>query len=387
MRLAHQRHLAYCTNALRGEGWAETFAALETHVLAVRRLVCPKGEAFAIGLRLSDLASRQLAGDRAARDVFRRWLDENACYVFTVNGFPYGQFHGTRVKEQVYVPDWTTDARVEYTCRLFELLAEWLPAGVAGSVSTVPGSFKGFAGTDEAERERQTETMCRQLRTCGERIARISERADRALSLALEPEPLCWFENTEETIRFFGRLATGLPIGLCFDTCHFAVEYESPRGALDALTAAGIPISKLHLSSALKVRSTPAALAALEAFVDAVYLHQVITRPRDGGALTRYRDLEEALAARPYFGSSDEWRVHFHVPLHAAPEGELETTGDDLFGALDWLADHPATCQHLEMETYTWEVLPPGLRAGCVEEQIAREYIWTLEQLQRRQLI
>ena len=273
MRLAHQRHLAYCTNALRGESWSDVFAALQTHVLAVKRLVCPAGEPFAIGLRLGDLASRQLAADRAERDAFRRWLGENDCYVFTVNGFPFGRFHGTRVKEQVYVPDWTTGARLEYTVRLFELLAEWLPEGVEGSVSTVPGSFKEFAGVDEA-------VMRRNLRACGEQIARIGERADRRLSLALEPEPLCSIENSEETVGFFERLGGGLPIGVCFDTCHFAVEYESPREALDTLSAAGVPINKVHLSAALKTRATAGARAALGSFVDAVYLHQVITRSR-----------------------------------------------------------------------------------------------------------
>ena len=381
MRLAHERHLAYCTNALRGEGWPETFAALRTHVLAVKRLVCPAGEPFAIGLRLGDLASRQLAADRAAKDAFRRWLGENACYVFTVNGFPFGRFHGTRVKEQVYLPDWTSDARVEYTCRLFGLLAEWLPAGVPGSVSTVPGSFKGFAGVDET-------LMRRKLRACGEEIARIGERADRTLSLALEPEPLCSVENTAEAVGFFERLGGGLPIGLCSDTCHFAVEYESPGEALDTLAAAGVPISKLHLSSALKTRATAAARAALGPFVDAVYLHQVIARAQSDGTLTRYRDLDEALAARPAPGDEpEEWRVHFHVPLHASPAGPLETTCDELLGALDWLAKNPGACPHVEMETYTWEVLPAALRADGVAEQIAREYAWTFDRLRERRLL
>ena len=389
MRLTHGRHLAYCTNVLRGEGWLEIFAALQTHWLAVKPLVCPTGQAFGIGLRLGDLASRQLAADRPARQAFRRWLDDNGCYVFTINGFPYGRFHGSRIKEQVYLPDWTTDARRQYTCRLFDLLAEWLPAGVAGSVSTVPGSYKGFAAAGRTEQDRQTAAMCRQLRLCGEHIARVSDRTGRALSLALEPEPLCWFENTEETVRFFRRLGPGLPVGLCFDTCHFAVEFESPRDALNALTAAGIPISKLHLSSALKIHPRPATAAALNSFVDAVYLHQVVVRAAAGGSLTRYGDLDEALAKHPLADppdAGDEWRVHFHVPLHADPAGELETTSQELLGALDWLTEHPALCPHLEIETYTWDVLPPALRAARVEEQIAREYAWTLARLHERRL-
>lgn len=380
MHLAYGRHLAYCTNALRGEGWAETFETLRTQVLEVKRLVCPEGEAFAIGLRLGDLASRELAGDRVKRDEFRRWLEGNGCYVFTINGFPYGRFHGGRVKEQVYVPDWTTRERVEYTVRLCELLAEWLPVGVAGSVSTVPGSFKGFADVDE-------DRMLRNLRTCGERVARIGERAGRTLSLALEPEPLCWIENTAETVRFFERLGGGLPIGVCFDACHFAVEFEGVRGALEALTAAGVPICKLHLSSALTLRPTAGALKALRGFADPVYLHQVVVRGGEGGRLRRFRDLDEALGREDALELGEEWRVHYHVPLHAPPVmGELGTTGEELVGALDWLKGYPGVCPHLEMETYTWEVLPPEWRAARVEEQIAKEYAWTLARLRERGL-
>ena len=66
--------------------------------------------------------------------------------------------------------------------------------------------------------------------------------------------------------------------------------------------------------------------------------------------------------------------------------GAWETTADELLGALDWLAAHPGVCPHLEMETYTWEVLPAALRAGRVEDQIAREYAWTLARLRERGL-
>ena len=378
MHLAHGRHLAYCTNIHRGEDWPETFAALRTHTLAVRARVCPPDEPFGIGLRLSDLASRQLAAEPKTRDDFRRWLEENNAYVFTINGFPFGRFHGTRVKEQVYAPDWTADARVEYTCRLFDLLAEWLPPGVGGSVSTLPGSFKGFDADEDA--------MRRNLRRCAAHITRASERTGRALSLALEPEPLCWFENTAETLDFFARLGGGdLPIGVCFDACHFAVEYEPARTALEALTAAGVPVAKLHLSSALKVRPLPAVRQALRAFADDVYLHQTIIRRNGSGALTRCLDLAPALDSSAA-ESGDEWRIHFHVPLHSPPGDGFDTTTADLLGALDWLQKNPSLCQHLEMETYTWEVLPPELRSASVEEQLTREYEWTLARLRERSL-
>src|SRR5688572_1044041 len=147
MKLNHNLHLAYCTNIHRGETWAETFDALKKHTLSVRQRVCPDSP-YAIGLRLSHRAAHELS-DRATILVFQRWLAENNCYVFTINGFPYGQFHGTRVKEQVYQPDWTTPERLSYTNLLFDLLAQLLPEGVEGSVSTLPCGFKRFVTTQE----------------------------------------------------------------------------------------------------------------------------------------------------------------------------------------------------------------------------------------------
>ena len=134
MRLNHGLHLAYCTNIHRGETWAETFAALQTYALAVRERVCPHAP-YGLGLRLSHVAARELS-EPGTLTAFQRWLAAQSCYVFTINGFPYGQFHGGRVKEQVYQPDWTTPERLAYTNLLFDLLARLVPDGVAGRVST-----------------------------------------------------------------------------------------------------------------------------------------------------------------------------------------------------------------------------------------------------------
>ncbi len=183
MILKHGLHLAYCTNIKRGETWAETFDSLQQHALAVRERVCPR-DPFAIGLRLSHRAAIALSQPRTLRG-FQRWLDRHGCYVFTLNGFPYGRFHGTRVKEQVYAPDWTTPARLAYTNRLFDLLARLLPPGMAGSVSTVPGSFKEFISSPT-----QAKQISRNLWRCVEHIARTSSRARKQMHLGLEPGTL-----------------------------------------------------------------------------------------------------------------------------------------------------------------------------------------------------
>jgi len=392
MRLHHGLHLGYCTNIHRGETWAETLAGLRDYTLRVRDRVCPAG-GYGIGLRLSALAARELA-EPSALAAFKDWLAAENAYVVTINGFPYGKFHGTRVKERVYLPDWTSRERLDYTKRLFDLLAELLPedSGMAGSVSTLPGSFKEFR-VDEAG---LGAAMIGHLLECADYLAALSERTGRDFHLGLEPEPLGDFETSVETVAFFERLFAAAPdaervrrhLGVNYDTCHLAVEYESPAEAIGRLRAAGIRISKLHLSSALALVPTPAALERLRDFEEDVYLHQVIVRREGTAELTRYRDLPPALemAASDPGGVGDEWRVHFHVPLHAEPEALFGTTRAHLLGVLDLLAADPSLCAHLEMETYTWEVLPPSLHSADVVDQLEREYRWCLGELRARGL-
>jgi hypothetical protein len=383
MRLAQGHHLAYCANIHRGETWAETFNALETYTLAVKERVCPS-RPYAIGLRLSAQAARELAQGQALAQ-FQHWLERHDCYIFTVNGFPFGSFHGQRVKEQVYLPDWTSPERLDYTNRLFDLLAQLVPTDVEGSVSTVPGSFKEFIKTDE-----QRLAMRKNIFQCVEHIDRLSQKTRRVLHLGLEPEPLGFLETTAETVEFFERIRDEHPndprlercLGVNYDTCHLAVEYEEPSQALAELRRHQIKVSKLHLSSALKARPTAAARSALAGFADNVYLHQVIARGADG-RLVRFRDLDDALSAG---APADEWRVHFHIPLHCPATEWFEATTDHLLGVFDVLKAEPGLCSHLEMETYTWEVLPASMKSPSVVDQLAAEYAWCLEHLSARGL-
>ena len=384
MELRHQLQLAYCTNIHRGETWPETLLALETHTLEVKRRVAPR-QPYAIGLRLGAEAVRAL-GERETLLHFQRWLEKHDCYVFTINGFPYGQFHGTRVKEQVYRPTWHEAARLDYTKTLFTVLAEILPTGIAGSVSTLPGSFKAFQVTKEEEQQ-----MVSQVREVADFIARLSDRQGQDLHLGLEPEPLCYLETSSETVEFWQRLgkseAVRRCIGVNYDTCHLAVEYETPAAAMANFKEAGMRISKLHLSSALQLTPSDESLHQLQSFTEDTYLHQTIVRHEDG-SLVRYLDLPDALAAAKADPRAlgEEWRVHFHVPLHALPEMNFGDTRDHLCGVLDVLAAEPGLCQHLEMETYTWGVLPEELRTADVADQLQKEYAWCLAELKKRSL-
>ena len=402
MKLNHGLHLAYCTNVHRGETWAETLDSLERNTLRVRDRVCPT-QPYAIGLRLSNQAARELS-DRTALLEFQRWLNQNRCYVFTINGFPYGQFHGTRVKEQVYAPDWTTQERLDYTKLLIDLLAQMVPAGTEGSVSTLPCGFKLLITTSE-----ELKMIRDNLWRCVEHIARVSAQTGRKLHLGLEPEPLCLLETTGEVAQFFDRMRAehrndprlAEHLGVNYDTCHLAVEFEEPQNAISFLQQHGIKLSKFHLSSALTLRPTREARQALAAFADDIYLHQVIVRHTDGRRVV-YLDLDDALAcehpteeksseaAVPHSPlptpHSDEWRVHFHVPLHSPPTPLFGNTTGHILGVLDLLQANPGLCSHLEMETYTWEVLPPEFKSWDVVEQLVAEYDWTLGRLADRGL-
>jgi hypothetical protein len=388
MKFNHGLHLAYCTNIHRGEDWSQTFDALQRYTLPVRNQVCPD-QPYAIGLRLSDQASRELSAPGALHE-FQRWLRETNCYVFTINGFPYGRFHGSRVKEQVYAPDWTTDERVEYTNRLFDLLAELVPDGVEGSVSTVPGSFKEFIKS-----EKQVAAMQANLWRCVIHIAELTSRTGKMFHLGLEPEPLCFLETSGETVSFFEAMRSVRPgdqrlsrhLGVNYDSCHLAVEFEEPQDALLRFKCHNVRLSKIHLSSALKVRPTAEVRQALVAFADDIYFHQVIERKPDG-TVHRYRDLVDALDHPTDLTTPEtiEWRIHFHIPLHSQPCRLFDNTADHLAGVLDVLKEDPTLCSHLEMETYTWEVMPREMKDRSVVAQLVSEYDWTSQQLAKRGL-
>ena len=385
MKLSNQAHLAYCTNVHRGNSWQETFDSLENYVMKVREGVAPE-ERFAIGLRLGADAARELADPRELYE-FRKWLDQKNAYVFTINGFPYGNFHGSRVKEEVYRPDWTTNERLDYTLLLFSILEKLLEPGEEGSVSTLPGSFKEFLPNQEIP-----DILLQKVDACALEIEKLADSKNLDLHLGMEPEPLGLFETTPETVSFFDKLLEKgtdeeiirKRIGVNYDCCHLAIEFEDAHEGLDSLVKNGIRLSKLHLSSALSAKPTENNLLRLKDFIEPVYLHQV-TLGKDGQCIRRIKDLDTALEMQMAgnLPEADEWRIHFHVPLHASPGGDMGDTRLHVIDTLFWLSKNPNACRHLEMETYTWEVLPEKLQAGTVVEQVGKEYQWTLEQMDK----
>jgi sugar phosphate isomerase/epimerase len=391
-------HLTYCTNIHPGESWEAVFENVRTHVRHVKaRLgLTAKGEPFGVGLRLSAEAAHHLREpDELQR--FRDYLGAHGLYVFTINGFPYGPFHGAVVKEAVYRPDWREAERQRYTSDLAELLAALLPEGLGGSISTVPGGFKRDVETPEHARQ-----VARALLDSAARLHALRERTGREITLALEPEPCCFLETTSETVDFFERelfsrtsvrlFAAELRVdvgqaeqvlrrhlGICLDTCHAAIEFEDADEAIDRLLGAGLRIAKVQLSTGLRLPGPSGdALAALRAYDEPVYLHQVVARGAKGDLL-RFEDLPLAMASAEA-RAADEWRVHFHVPLYREQLGAFTNTQAFLARVLE-RQRRAAITRELEVETYTWDVLPPEQRTTSVDASIARELSWVLERL------
>lgn len=389
--------LTYCTNIHPGDGWDEVFANVRSYAPALKARLAPEGP-FGIGLRLSGEESRELLREDRLR-WFRAFLDEEGLYVFTLNGFPYGPFHGQAVKAAVHAPDWRDEERVRYTLRLIEILAYLLPEGTDGGISTSPLSYKRWVDAgDQATWEHLTRNVVR----VAEALVRVRQRQGKLIHLDVEPEPDGLLETGAEVVRFYEDwlLTAGarmlaesmdIPIGearahlldhvqVCFDVCHAAVAYEDPAQVLECFEANGIRVGKVQVSSALKVifpDTVPerrALESALLPFAESTYLHQVVQRNRDG-TLLRYPDLVDALPGI-HAPQADQWRIHFHVPIFIERYGTLLSTQDDILRVFALLRERRFT-GHLEIETYTWDVLPPGLK-GNLADSIGREYEWVL---------
>jgi hypothetical protein len=390
-------HLTYSTLVHPGDTWAEMWDSLTTYAPAVKKNVCPDA-AFGVSLRLSNDSAETLAGDPDERARLREFLAAEDLYVYTVNAFPYGPFKGRRVMEQVYEPDWATDDRTRYTMAVADVLADIAAPGIEPAIQTAPLAFR-----PNVSGPAYVESLTRNLLQVVAHLIELEQRTGRRVKVALEPEPFCFLETTEETVAYFeehvyspsgtGVLAdmTGLPasqlhglvrrhLGVVFDICHQSVQFEDIAASLGQLVGAGIPIFKLQEAAALWVPEvTPDTVVELERFTDTIYLSQ--TTQRRDGELTRFLNLADALeafASDP--GGGREWRTHFHVPVFLDDLGAFRTTR---FGIEDALRVHAATplSDHLEIETYTWDVLPAHLKTGDITEYVTREIEWVRDQL------
>lgn len=395
-------HLTYCTNIHAGEYWKDHFEALKQNFPEIKSHVSP-AQPMGIGLRLSNLASIDLIREENLTE-FRKWLDENQAYVFTMNGFPYGEFHHTRVKDQVHAPDWTSKQRVDYTLRLFQILKKLLPANMEGGISTSPLSYKHWFGSTE-ELAKAKDLATENILLIAEELIHVRQSAGIFMHLDIEPEPDGLLETGEEFIAWFedhllvrGRkyISEKLNISvaeaekhlkehvnLCYDVCHFAIGYEPHDDVIKTLTKKGIKVGKVQISAALKAALPENSIArlpvkdAFSRFNEPTYLHQVVARMKNG-ELLRYPDLPEALSDAENL-QVIEWRAHFHVPIFMEDFGLVRSTQSDIIQVLK-IQNEMGFTNHLEVETYTWEVLPETLKLP-LNQSIIRELEWVKQRL------
>ncbi len=367
--------LSYCTNVHPGRSVAEVEQGLDRYTIPVAQNI---GTPIAAGLWLANSVVEELRKSPEGISRFADGLAQRGLTCHTLNAFPFGDFHSPRVKERVYLPDWSNADRLQYTLGCAELLAALLPEGVDGSISTLPLGFKEFSHPTDF-----LDLAADQLLLAARELNKLHDQTGRLIRLAIEPEPFCLLETTPEAISFFEQLFSRAEnagrdilelarthLGLCYDVCHQAVEYEDIPASIAAIDKAGIRINKVHITCAIQLDHPVANVEgrrALARYVEPRYLHQTMARGDSGGIL-RVVDLVESLAAEPpaEFLAAESWRVHFHVPVDAEQLGPLGTTRSELKQAINSIAKL-SYAPHLEVETYTWEVLPGESPTNLVE--------------------
>lgn len=358
-------HLGYCFNVLPGE-------TVDTLVEQVRRYCGPLRRRLGwprmgVGLWIAAAPAAELASQPDVRARLCDVLDEEGLYVFTLNGFPYGGFHAARVKEQVFLPSWAEPARRDYTLNLARILAALLPEDAGdGTISTLP---LGPRGVDREAASRQLVKLCHGLQ-------QLREQTDRHIGVCFEPEPGAAFERARDLASFLSDIDRSGTLAICFDTCHAAVVAEQPRDAWRAFAETGVGCGKIQLSSALVVLdpAADAERALLASYDEPRFLHQV-----RGGFGAEAMDIPEALAAMP---TDQPWRVHFHVPVHKDRLDRFATTSPSIVPALTAALAATGPLPHLEVETYTWNVLPAAERPDTDDQLIdglAAELRWAAD--------
>ncbi len=389
-------HLTYSTLVHPADDWEQLYHSLVTYLPKVKARIAGN-KPFGVCIRLSASSAATLAASSKERDKLKKFLGDNDMYVYTANAFVYGHFKGNVVKEQVYEPDWRGEERTQYTINVADVMADICPAGIAPSIQSAPLGFKPrVTGSDVVAS--YTDHV---LRVVAHLIA-LEDRTGRTVQLALEPEPYCFLETTDEVIDYFTRhLYSGasveklaklahVPIaeanaalrrhlGIVYDICHQAVEYEDIPQSLQKLVDAGVPIFKFQEAAALHIPDvTKPVVETLKRYAKTIYLTQTIQKM--DGKLTKFLNVDDAIAAFEKEPGPREWRTHIHVPVFLDDLGQFRTTRFAIADGLKFHKQKPLS-RHLEVETYTWDVLPDALKSNDIVDYICRELEWVRGQL------
>ena len=389
-------HLTYSTLVHQTDDWDQLWKSVNTYLPAVKARVAPQ-QRFGVCLRTSAPSAAALSADASKRAALAQFFADQDLYLYTANAFVYGVFKKQVIKEEVYEPDWQTPERREYTKQVASLLAELAPEGVNPSIQSAPLGFKPKVTGDHVVDEYTSNVV-----DVVAHLVDLKKQTGKTVTLGLEPEPRCYLETTDETITYFthylfsGKTAqqlakkTGLNeadahqamrdyTGVVFDIGHQSVGYEDIPVSLQKLVDAGVQIVKLQEAASMHMPTvTQKTVDALQTFAKTIYLSQ--TCQKKDGTTTWFLNLEDAFEAFQKDPGPREWRTHFHVPVFLDDLGAFGTTR---FALEQALAVHKKTplSTHLEIETYTWDVLPDHLKTGDIVEYVTRELDWVKGQL------
>ncbi|AVP88085.1 EboE, Xylose isomerase-like superfamily [Candidatus Phycorickettsia trachydisci] len=385
MKIEKQFDLTYCSNIFAGNTWSKVFKNLKTHIPILKSKLSPNMP-FGIGLRLSKQSAKELLDNL---DAFKSWLTQTNCYVATINGFVYGNFHNKPVKEKVYEPDWSTRKRLNFNVHLIDIAAELCTINGELGFSTSPLSYKFWS--EKKDDEKFFAKVCSHLLLLIKKSLKIFQDTTKIIHIDFEPEADCLLETMEDTVTFFkkiifGQVAHSLSndfqmtlseavnhirrhVRICYDICHQSVQFEDHIKNFEILEKVGIRIGKVQISSALRFKAGN----AIDLFKDNIYLHQTVVKDSQG-VLKKFRDLDQAKGE-----TEDEFRVHFHLPVFVDKYDNFLTTNNDIVNVLNFLKNHQIT-SCLEIETYTWQVLPQNLQIDLISS-IQKEYEWVIEKL------
>jgi hypothetical protein len=390
-------HLTYSTLVHQTDNWDQLWKSVNTYLPAVKARVAPQ-QKFGVCLRTSAPSIEMLSQDATKVADLKQFFKDQDLYLYTANAFVYGVFKKQVIKEDVYEPDWRTPERREYTKQVANLLATLAPEGVNPSIQSAPLGFKP-KGTGPDIAKAYTDNIVDVVA----HLVKLEKDTGKVVSLGLEPEPRCYLETTDETVTYFNdylfapqtaeQLAKKAGIhaadaaaamkkfmGVVFDIGHQSVGYEDIPVSLQKLVDNGVPIVKLQEAASMHIPEvTQEKVDALQAFAKTIYLSQ--TCQRKDGTTQWFLNLEDAFEDWYKNPGPREWRTHFHVPVFLTELGH--GFGTTRFALEQALAFHKKTplSTHLEIETYTWDVLPEHLKTGDIVEYVTRELDWVKGQL------
>ena len=379
--------LGYCTNVHAGPTCDQMLKNLEEYALRVKASLTPDAP-MGVGLWLPSQAVDDMLSDDRVEQV-GNWLNEVGLYPFTINGFPHGDFHQPVVKHRVYHPTWADTDRLDYTTKLANILATWLPRDSTGSISTLPLGWQ-----TDIDQPGMLDQCVTNLLTLVDHLERIESETGRLIHVDIEPEPGCYLDTCQDMITFFvdrlfpksnpDRVSRYLRI--CHDICHTVVMFEDQRETLVRYRENGVKVGKVQVSSAPVVRfdkmsdsDREQAYTQLKEFGEDRYLHQTAVKSSSGD-VKLYDDLPDAIADQGDCPPTDPWRVHFHVPLFLDRFGLIETSMSHVIELIQATRTE-SDVLHFEAETYAWTVLPDELKPDNLADGIARELTWVRDRM------